>query len=176
MGVYRDEHHAAIRAAAVDAISTCKPAQWQQQYSSGYVEELTKRHDDTEHLAGMDRLAQDCMTRALMHRTVSRGAFYAMVAKYGADEHERAQAVNELVSLVQVKAPDNFKRMMIWSWASVAVKRGVIGLIVEMGDQAARTLYRKRASVLEQLRAFEDAALSDLSAALQDRGLIDKSS
>lgn len=176
MGVYRDEQHAAIRAAAVDAISTCKPAQWQAQYSSGYVEELTKRHDDTEHLSAADRLTQDCMTRALMHRTVSRGAFYAMVAKYGADEQERAQAVNELVSLVQVKAPDNFKRMMIWTWASVAVKRGVIERIVDMGDQAARTLYRKRATVLQQLRDFEDAALGELSAVLSERGLIDKSS
>lgn len=172
MGVYRDEQHAAIRAAAVDAISTCRPAQWQAQYSSGYVEELTKRHDDTEHLSAMDRLAQDCMTRALMHRTVSRGAFYAMVAKYGADEQERAMAVNELVGLVQVKAPDSFKRMMIWTWASVAVKRGVIERIVDMGDQARSTLFRKRRAVLDQLRAFEDAALNDLASVLNERGLI----
>lgn len=171
MGVYRDEQHAAIRAAAVDAISTCKPAQWQAQYSSGYVEELTKRHDDTEHLSAADRLTQDCMTRALMHRTVSRGAFYAMVAKYGADEQERAMAVNELVGLVQVKAPDSFKRMMIWTWASVAVKRGVVGKIIDMGEQARATLFRKRRAILDQLQAFEDAALRDLAVVLLERGL-----
>ena len=42
LAIYRDEQHAIIRAMAVDSISTCKPAQWQTQYSSGYVEDLTK--------------------------------------------------------------------------------------------------------------------------------------
>ena len=43
---YRNEQHAAIRAVSVDAISTCKPSGWQQQHSSGFVEELTKRKED----------------------------------------------------------------------------------------------------------------------------------
>ena len=62
---YRNEQHAAIRAVSVDAISTAKPAGWQQQYRSGFVEELTKRREDVEHLDAFDRLTQDCMTRAL---------------------------------------------------------------------------------------------------------------
>ena len=113
--IYRNEQHAAIRAVSVDAISTAKPAGWQQQYRSGFVEELTKRKEEVEHLDAFDRLTQDCMTRALIHRTVTRGSFYALVAKYGADEQERAHAVNELVKLVSVQAGDNFKRMMNWT-------------------------------------------------------------
>jgi hypothetical protein len=41
LAIYRDEQHAVVRAMSIDAITTCKPAQWQQQYSSGYVEDLT---------------------------------------------------------------------------------------------------------------------------------------
>lgn len=95
--IYRDEQHAAIRAVSVDAVSTAKPAGWQQQHRSGFVEELTKRKEEAERLDAFDRLTQDRMTRALIHRTVSRGSFYALVAKYGADERERAKAVNALV-------------------------------------------------------------------------------
>ncbi len=166
--IYRDEQHAAIRAVSVDAISTCG---WQQQHSSGFVEELTKRQKEVEHLTPFDRLTQDCMTRALIHRTVTRGSFYALVAKYGADEQERANAVNELVKLVSVDATDEFKRMMIWTWASVAVKRGVVGKIIDMGEQARRTLFRKRRAILDQLQAFEDAALRDIAVVLVERGL-----
>ena len=172
---YRDEQHAAIRAVSVDAISTCKPSGWQQQHSSGFVEELTRRKDgDVERLTPFDRLTQDCMTRALIHRTVTRGSFYALVAKYGADEAERASAVNHLVRLVDVQASDDFKRIMIWTWASVAVKRGVVGKIIDMGEQARRTLFRKRRAILDQLQGFEDAALSDLAVVLCERGLTEK--
>ncbi len=170
---YRNEQHAAIRAVSVDSISTCKPSGWQQRHSSGYIEELTKRIQEVEHLAPFDRLTQDCMTRALVHRTVTRGSFYALVAKYGADEQERADAVNHLVHLVEVKAGDDFKRMMIWTWASVAVKRGVVGKIVDMGEQSRATLFRKRRVILDQLQGFEDAALRDLAVVLGERGLIE---
>ena len=171
MSIYRDEQHAAIRAVAVDAISTCQPAQWQQQYRSGFVEELTRRADDVEHLPAFDRLTQDCMTRALVKRTVARGAFYALVAKYSADEKERAAAIETLADLIQVKAPRRFVVVTIWSWASVAVRRGMIEQMVRAGDLSRRALMYKRKAILEQLRAFEDGALSELSVVLKERGL-----
>ena len=79
--------------------------------------------------------------------------------------------MNELVKLVSVQAGDDFKRMMIWTWASVAVKRGVVGKIIDMGEQARATLFRKRRAILDQLQAFEDAALRDLAIVLGERGL-----
>ncbi len=166
--IYRDEQHAVIRAVAVDAITTCKPSGWQQQYSSGYVEDLTKKHSNVESLSAEDRLTQDCMTRARIHRNVSRGAFYAVVAKYGADEQERAQAVNELVKIVEVEASDDFKRLMIWTWASIAIKRGAIEALIGVCEQSARTFFRKRKQVLEQLRKLEESALSESSVILND--------
>ena len=53
LAVYRNEQHAIIRAMAVDSISTCKPAQWQTQYSSGYVEALTKNTARLNHCRQM---------------------------------------------------------------------------------------------------------------------------
>jgi len=61
--------------------------------------------------------------------------------------------------------------MMIWTWASVAVKRGVVGRIIDMGEQARATLFRKRRAILDQLHAFEDDALRDIAVVLGERGL-----
>jgi len=167
--VYRNEQHAIIRAMAVDSIPSCKPAQWQTQYSSGYVEDLTKKHSEIESLSANDRLTQDSMTRARIHRNTSQIAFYAVVAKYGADEQERANAVNELVkAIVCDGVSDDFKRLIIWTWASVSVKRGFIERIVDMCEQSRATIFRKKKIIIEQLNDFEKAVITDTSASLSD--------
>ena len=169
LAVYRNEQHAIIRAMAVDSIPSCKPAQWQTQYSSGYVEDLTKKHSETESLSANDRLTQDSMTRARIHRNTSQSAFYAVVAKYGADEQERANAVNELVKAVVCDGvSDDFKRLIIWTWASISVKRGFIERIVNMCDQSRATIFRKKKAIVEQLDELEKTVKSDLSAVLKD--------
>lgn len=169
LAVYRNEQHAIIRAMAVDSISTCKPAQWQTQYSSGYVEALTKKHIETESLSANDRLTQDSMTRARIHRNTSRSAFYAVVAKYGADEQERANAVNELVKAVVCDGvSDDFKRLIIWTWASISIKRGFIERIVDVCEQSRATIFRKKKAIVEQLDELEKTVKSDLSAILKD--------
>ena len=169
VAVYRNEQHAIIRAMAVDSISTCKPSQWQSQYSSGYVEDLTKKYSETESLSANDRLTQDSMTRARIHRNTSQSAFYAVVAKYGADEQERANAVNELVRVVVCDGvSDDFKLLIIWTWASVSVKRGFIERIVDMCDQSRATIFRKKKAIVEQLDELEKTVKSDLSAVLKD--------
>jgi len=167
--IYRNEQHAIIRAMAVDSIPSCKPAQWQTQYSSGYVEDLTKKHSEIESLSANDRLTQDSMTRARIHRNTSLSAFYAVVAKYGADEQERANAVNELVRVIVCDGvSDDFKRLIIWTWASVSVKRGFIERIVDMCEQSRATIFRKKKIIIEQLNDFEKAVITDTSASLSD--------
>jgi hypothetical protein len=167
--VYRNEQHAIIRAMAVDSISTCKPSQWQSQYSSGYVEDLTKKHTETESLSANDRLTQDSMTRARIHRNTSQSAFYAVVAKYGADEQERANAVNELVKVIACEGvSDDFKRLIIWTWASISVKRGFIERIVDVCEQSRATIFRKKRAITDQLNELEKTVKSDLSAVLKD--------
>ena len=169
LAVYRNEQHAIIRAMAVDSIPSCKPAQWQTQYSSGYVEDLTKKHSEIESLSANDRLTQDSMTRARIHRNTSQSAFYAVVAKYGADEQVRANAVNELVKAVVCDGvSDDFKRLIIWTWASVSVKRGFIERIVDVCEQSRATIFRKKKAIVEQLDELEKTVKSDLSAVLKD--------
>jgi len=168
LAIYRNEQHAIIRAMSVDSISTCKPQSWQKQYSSGYVEDLTKKHSDLERLTATERLTQDCMTRARIHRVASKGGFYAMVAKYGADEQERAIAVNELVKLIDCDASDDLKRLIIWTWASVKIKRGFIERIVDMCEQSRATIFRKKKIIIEQLNDFEKAVVSDVCVVLGD--------
>ena len=169
LAVYRNEQHAIIRAMAVDSISTCKPSQWQSQYSSGYVEDLTKKHTETESLSANDRLTQDSMTRARIHRNTSQSAFYAVVAKYGADEQERANAINELVRVVVCDGvSDDFKRLIIWTWASISVKRGFIERIVDMCDLSRRTIFYKKKLITQQLDELEKTVSTDLSVILKD--------
>ncbi len=169
LAIYRDEQHAIIRAMSVDSISTCKPQSWQKQYSSGYVEDLTTKHTKTESLSANDRLTQDSMTRARIHRNTSQSAFYAVVAKYGADEQERANAVNELVRVVVCEGvSDDFKRLIIWTWASISIKRGFIERIVDMCEQSRATIFRKKKAIVEQLDELEKTVKSDLSAVLKD--------
>ena len=167
--VYRNEQHAIIRAMAVDSISSCKPAQWQKQYSSGYVEDLTKKHSEIESLSVNDRLTQDSMTRARIHRNTSQSAFYAVVAKYGADEQERANAINELVRVVVCDGvSDDFKRLIIWTWASISIKRGFIERIVDMCDLSRRTIFYKKKLITQQLDELEKTVSTDLSVILKD--------
>ena len=169
LAVYRNEQHAIIRAMSVDSISTCKPSQWQSQYSSGYVEDLTKKHTETESLSANDRLTQDSMTRARIHRNTSQSAFYAVVAKYGADEQERANAVNELVRVVVCEGvSDDFKRLIIWTWASISIKRGFIERIVDMCDLSRRTIFYKKKLITQQLDELEKTVSTDLSVILKD--------
>ena len=169
LAVYRNEQHAIIRAMAVDSISTCKPAQWQTQYSSGYVEDLTKKHSEIESLSANDRLTQDSMTRARIHRNTSQSAFYAVVAKYSIDEQERANAINELVRVVVCDGvSDDFKRLIIWTWASISIKRGFIERIVDVCEQSRATIFRKKKAIVEQLDELEKTVKSDLSAVLKD--------
>ena len=169
LAIYRNEQHAIIRAMAVDSISTCKPQSWQQQYRSGYVEDLTKKHSDLERLTATERLTQDCMTRARIHRVASKGGFYAMVAKYGADEQERANAVNELVRVVVCEGvSDDFKRLIIWTWASISIKRGFIERIVDMCDLSRRAIFYKKKIITRQLDELEKTVSTDLSVILKD--------
>ena len=169
LAVYRNEQHAIIRAMAVDSIPSCKPAQWQKQYSSGYVEDLTKKHSETESLSANDRLTQDSMTRARIHRNTSQSAFYAVVAKYGADEQERANAINELVRVVVCDGvSDDFKRLIIWTWASISIKRGFIERIVDMCDLSRRTIFYKKKLITQQLDELEKTVSTDLSVILKD--------
>ena len=167
LAIYRNEQHAIIRAIVI--IPDYSSQWWQQQYKSGYVEELTKKHSDLERLSKKDKLTQDSMCYSRIHRNLARGGFHAMVAKYAINEKERANSVNELVELIDCKGVDKtFKRLIIWTWINKETKRGFIERVVDMCEQSRRTVYRKKRAIIEQLNDFEKGVITDASASLSD--------
>ena len=168
---YRNEHQAVALAMSVDRISTCRPASWQTDYRSGFTEELTSKPEPLEPLTTIERLAQDAMTRSLIKRHVDRMTFLALVAKYGADNDERAAAINKLADMLESPAPAKFRRVCVWMWACVAFRRGFKTRLMDTGEKHRATLYRWRKGIAAQLDYLEERAESVLSPELLERGL-----
>lgn len=168
---YRNEQHAIACAVGIDRLTTCSHSSWQDQHRSGFVEELTRRPEETDRMTRIERLAQDAMTRSLIKRKTDRMTFLALVAKYGADDRERASAINELADMLDSPAPSKFRRVCVWAWACVAFRRGIKTKLMESGEKHRATLYRWRKGIAAQLDDLEQRAESILSPELLERGL-----
>ncbi len=169
--IYRDEHQAVALAMSVDRISTCRPASWQTDYRSGFTEELTSKPEPLERLTTIERLAQDAMTRSLIKRKTERMTFLALVAKYGADDRERAQAVNRLCEMLETPAPMKMRRILVWMWACEAFRRGMRERLMMHDGNARSTVYRWRKAIHARLDDLEKAAEAIMSPELLERGL-----
>ncbi len=170
MAIYRSELSAIVCGVNAGVTPILAIQSWQGQYKSGFVEDLTKKNTDIEVLTKEDRLLQDCITRARIKRNATRGAFYAVVAKYATDETERVRAISELVKLCEIDASEDGKRFLIWLW-SVGSKqrRGLIGQALELFNGISqRTFFYKKKSVFDWLSHLESLAISDAKAVLGD--------
>ena len=171
--IYRDEHHAISCATGIDRLAEYSRSSWQDQYRSGYVDELTSKPKETERMTLVERLLQYSATRSLIINKTDRMTFLALVAKYGADDRERAAAINELADMLDSPAPSKFRRVCVWAWACVAFRRGIKTKLMESGDKHRATLYRWRKGISAQLDDLEQRAESVLSPELLERGLTD---
>lgn len=174
MTIYRDENHAAIRAAAIDAISTTKPAGWQQAYRSGFAEELTKQGgEDVEHFSPGDRLLQDCIfTRQLIRRRATEQEWQVFAALYSADEKERAEAVRRLATSVTSPAPVPVRLAIIWAWCSEAMRRGFVAQLQARLEVPETTWRRWRKGIFVQLEALRKSGLERIAPDLQEAELM----
>ncbi len=172
MSIYRNEQHATACAVGIDRLTTCGHSAWQDQHSSGFVEQLTSRPEAVDRLSLIERLTQDAMTRSMIKRKISHQSFLVLVAKYGADERERAKAINELADTLDSPAPAKFRRICVWAWSCVAFRRGIRSKLMESGDKHRATLYRWRKSIGKQLDELEEAANRIVGPELQERGLV----
>lgn len=163
MAIYRSELSAIVCAVNAGMTPIVAIQSWQGQYKSGFVEDLTKRHSDTEKLNAIDKLAQDSITRARIKRNVKRGGYFALVAKYGADEQERANAVNELVKLCDIDCTEEGKRLLIWLWAVEGKqRRGIIEQVMDFFNQVSRsTFFRRKKEVFIWLDDLESLVRSE---------------
>ena len=163
MAIYRSELSAIVCGVNAGMTPILAIQSWQGQYKSGFVEDLTKRHSDTEKLNAIDKLAQDSITRARIKRNVKRGGYFALVAKYGADEQERANAVNELVKLCDIDCTEEGKRLLIWLWAVEGKqRRGIIEKVNDFLSQVSRsTFFRRKKEVFIWLNDLESLVRSE---------------
>ena len=163
MAIYRSELSAIVCGVNAGLTPILAIQSWQGQYKSGFVEDLTKKHSDTEKLNAIDKLAQDSITRARIKRNAKRGGYFALVAKYGADEQERANAVNELVKLCEISTTDEGKRLLIWLWAVEGKqRRGIIEQVMDFFNQVSRsTFFRRKKEVFNWLNDLESLVISE---------------
>ena len=163
MAIYRSELSAIVCGVNAGLTPIVAIQSWQGQYKSGFVEDLTKKHSDTEKLNAIDKLAQDSITRARIKRNAKRGGYFALVAKYGADEQERANAVNELVKLCEISTTDEGKRLLIWLWAVEGKqRRGIIEQVMDFFNQVSRsTFFRRKKEVFNWLNDLESLVISE---------------
>ena len=163
MAIYHSELSAIVCGVNAGVTPILAIQSWQGQYKSGFVEDLTKRHSDTEKLNAIDKLAQDCITRAHIKRNVKRGGYFALVAKYGADEQERANAVNELVKLCDIDCTEEGKKFLIWLWAVEGKqRRGIIGQALDLfSGVSERTFFRRKKEMFDWLNELGGLAISE---------------
>ncbi|WP_405120800.1 hypothetical protein [Pseudomonas leptonychotis] len=113
MGVYRDVGHVIARVMSIETIDGTKKAGWQQRYQSGFPES----RQGGEGLSEQERLTQDSMTRAALHRELPELAWQVLVAKYSINDVEVAKAVHWLVPRVACPAHHLFRMKCVTAWA-----------------------------------------------------------
>jgi hypothetical protein len=163
MAIYRSELSAIVCGVNAGMTPIVAVQSWQGQYKSGFVEDLTKRHSDTEKLNAIDKLAQDSITRARIKRNAKHGGYFVLVAKYGADEQDRANAVNELVKMCDVESTTEGKKFLIWLWAVNGQQRkGLISQALDLfSGVSERTFFYKKKQVFNWLNDLESLAISE---------------
>ena len=170
MAIYHSELSAIVCGVNAGLTPILAIQSWQGQYKSGFVEDLTKKSGDTEKLNAIDKLAQDSITRARIKRNAKRGGYFALVAKYGADEAERANAVNELVKMCEISTTDEGKRLLIWLWAVQGKqRRGIIGQALDLfSGVSERTFFRRKKEMFDWLNELEGLVISEVKEVLGD--------
>ena len=111
--VYRDVAHVVARVMSIEAIDGTSKPSWQSRYVSGWPEVRS----GGESLSDAERLAQDSMTRAVLHRELPAAAWNVLMAKYSINDHEVVRAVQWLTSRVESPAHHLFKMKCTTAWA-----------------------------------------------------------
>lgn len=170
MCVYRDAKQAIARIMSVETIDGTAKAGWQMAYQSGWPE----LRGSGCGLSEEERLTQDCMTRAMLHRDLPPESWHAMVARYSINDIEVAQSVHWLVARVRCPGHHLFKVKCVTAWAiPKRLPAGFYELSSWDADGTPEgTLRRWRADGKRWLNDRLDAAFMTTEALLQLNGLL----
>ena len=113
MTVYRDAGHCIARVMSIETNTCTAQSAWQRRYQPGY----TELPGEGCGLSAEERLAQDAMVRALLHRDLPKVQWHALVAKYSINNHEVADSVRWLIREVATPAHHLFKMKAVTAWA-----------------------------------------------------------
>lgn len=171
MGVYRDVGHVIARVMSIETIDGTKKAGWQQLYQAGFPES----RKCGEGLSAQERLTQDSMTRAALHRELPELAWQVLVAKYSINDAEVAKAVHWLVPRVVCPAHHLFRMKCVTAWA---IPRRLPEAFYQLHTWDAdgtpeRTLRRWRQDAKRWLEDQVSAAFCAATPLLEERGLIE---
>lgn len=112
MTVYRDAGHCIARVMSIETNDSTAKAGWQMLCETGWPE-LRSSSD----LTAEDRLTQDCIARAILHKYMDAEPWHAIVAKYSINDHEVGESVRWLIPRVVTPAPHLFKTKCVTCWA-----------------------------------------------------------
>lgn len=122
MTVYRDAAQAIARVMSIETIDGTAIAEWQKHYQAGWPELRGKGCG----LTSSERLAQDSMTRALLHRELRPVVWHALVAGFSINDMEVAESVRWLAPRIESPAHHLFRLKCTTAWARPK-KRGTTG-------------------------------------------------
>lgn len=181
--IYRDAAHAIARIMSIETIDGTQKADWQRQYSAGFVEgEATANPCQ---LSNSERLAQDSMTRSRIHKELSQELWAVLVAKYSINQAEVVDAVRYLVPRVSTPAHYLFRMKSVTAWA-IPQKRGQKGAKRSAGlpdsfydvnswdtdGTPESTLRRWRQVTNRRLEDLVDQAFREVNSVLEMHGLL----
>ncbi|WP_339521752.1 hypothetical protein [Pseudomonas sp. EA_35y_Pfl2_R111] len=171
MGVYRDVGHVIARVMSIETIDGTKKAEWQRQYQAGFPEARGVGDGLTE----SERLTQDSMTRAALHRELPDLAWQVLAAKYSINEVEVAQAIHWLVPRIVCPAHHLFRMKCVTAWA---IPRRLPEAFYQLhtwdnDGTPERTLRRWRQDAKRWLEDQVNAAFCAATPVLEERGLIE---
>ncbi len=175
MKTYRNVDHAVSSAVSVGSVGIPTAAKWQSQYSTGFVESLTAKNDDTVRLSREDRLLQAAITASAIHELTGDIQWAAFLAKHSQFTPERIKAIQKLADYVVSDMPKKFKLLSVTSWSSIVDRKKITEKVLSIDNEKSRqTILRRRSAIYKQLRELEWAALSALGMPLADDGLFDE--
>lgn len=122
--IYRDAAHAVARIMSIETIDGTQKASWQRHYSAGFVDGEAPANPCP--LSDSERLAQDSMTRALLHRELRPVVWHALVAGFSINDMEVAESVRWLAPRIESPAHHLFRLKCTTAWARPK-KRGTTG-------------------------------------------------
>lgn len=125
MTIYRDAGHCISRIMSIEARDGTKKSGWQQRYRATH-EDDPMTGPRGEELTAEERLAQDAITRRIVHRVLAPEQWYALMGKYSINELEVEEAIRWLVPRVATPAHHLFRMKAVTAWA-VPLKPGAVG-------------------------------------------------